>query len=237
MTKIALLCPSKGRPELYKRMVDSAASTGKAMRYVWLAVSEEDAPKYHQDWNRVIVPDGMPTVHKWNMLAQHAMRDPEVKMFMLAADDIIFQTHTWDRALIESYETLKNKIHCWHLLDSRDPEGTPHPVVSREWIEAMGYFVPPIFCHFYPDTWTVAIAKANNCFTHLKGYLLIHDKPSDRGEPDQTHRRIRENGIHARDKYVNDTCQHMLEDEKARLAKALGIGYKSWTMFTGASQK
>ena len=140
---------------------------------------------------------------------------------MLASDDMIFDTPGWDKALLEHYDALENKIHVYHLQDSRDADGTPHPIVTREYIEAMGYAFPPIFLHWFLDTWTREIAKANNCFTHLKDYLLVHDKPSDKGQPDTTHSRIREWGWNQRDKYVNDTCQHFLALEKQRLRTAI----------------
>lgn len=164
----------------------------------------------------------MPTVYMWNDLAMECFnRNPDVKLFMLASDDIIFATPGWDKALIDHYNALENKIHVYHLQDSRDVEGTPHPIVTREYINAMGYFMPPIFMHWFVDSWTVKIAKANNRFTHLKDYSLIHDKPSDKGAADETHNRIRRMGWHQRDTEVNRTCQHILEWETRRLALAL----------------
>lgn len=218
---IALLCPTRARPEQFKRMCRSASNTAKLSRYIYVAVSLEDKEFYHQQWNIIITPDGMPTVHKWNLLAQEAMKVPEVKFFMLASDDMIFSTPRWDKSLLDHYSALENKIHVYALRDSRDPLGTPHPIVTREWITALGYFIPPLFLHWFGDTWTVEIAKFNGCFTHLTDYELIHDKPSDKGNADETHNHIRRMGWHERDKYVNDTCQHFLEHEKRRLAKII----------------
>lgn len=172
----------------------------------------------HDTYAQYLFPIDVPTSFMWNELAKVAMKHPEHKLFMLGSDDIIFSTKGWDKALIDHYNALENKIHVYALQDSRDPDGTPHPIVSREYIEAMGYFVPPIFLHWYIDTWTVEIAKANGCFTHMKDYLLVHDKPSDRGEGDETHNRIRRNGWKQRDDYVNETCQRYLDQDKMRLS-------------------
>lgn len=232
---IALLCPTKGRPEQYGRMCKSAwqTSNNENVRLVWQAISQEDNAKYGQieaPYGKLYLPDGMPTSHKWNLLADFAMQDPNNKFFMLAADDMVFATPLWDKALLDHYNSLENKIHVYALRDSRDPEGTPHPIVTREWIEAMGYAFPPIFLHWFLDTWTVDIAKANNCFTHMKDYLLVHEKPSDIGKPDLTHTGIRSMGWHERDQYVAKTCAHFLESEKARLAwhfnKSAGGSYR-----------
>lgn len=216
---IALLVPTRARPDQCKRMVDSARATASGripvyaagdVKYIWFDHVIGDT-----EWH--LMPDGMPTAHKWNLLAQKALSNPAVKLFMLCADDTVFSTPLWDKALLDHYNNLENKIHVYHLRDSRNPDGTPHPIVSRQWIEAMGYFLPPLFLHWFVDTWTVDIAKANDCFTHLKDYLLVHDKPSDRGEPDETHNRIRNMGWHDRDKWVHEHCQHFLEYEKNRL--------------------
>lgn len=229
---IAILCPTRKRSEQCQRMVSSAYRNSVGNVLIYIAVSDDESQEYQDalfvpDQNRVGVcmvaqPDGMPTAHKWNRLAELASGQP-VSHFMLGSDDIIFDTPGWDKSLLDHYNASENKIHVYSLRDSRDPEGTPHPIVTREYIEAMGYFLPPIFLHWFVDSWTVAIAKANGVFTHMKDYLLVHDKPSDRGQPDETHSRIRQWGWHERDKYVNDTCQHFFELEKAKLSAALNL--------------
>lgn len=203
-------------------MVESAERTADQHVNIILGMTNGDAPvsRIGYQYQIAVYPDGMPTVQKWNYLAEQAMRDG-CDLFMLAADDMIFETDGWDKALIDHYEALENKIHVYSLRDSRDPTGTPHPIVTRKYIDAMGYFLPPIFLHWYVDTWTCAIARANGCFTHMDQFLLTHDKPSDFGQPDETHSRIRRMGWHERDKYVNDTCQHFLEFETIRLSAIL----------------
>lgn len=224
---IAILCPTRGRPEQCGRMIRSALDTADNKRQVifYLAYSDDDHDNYAfiQGVRRISSPDGMPTVHKWNILAQEAIADKafDHRLFMLGADDMIFATPGWDKALLDHYNQLENKIHVYTFRDSRDAVGTPHPIVTHEYIDAMGYFLPPIFMHWFVDTWIVNIARSADCFTHLQEFELIHDKPSDRGQPDETHNRIRRMGWHRRDSYVNETCQHFLELEKQRLAKAM----------------
>lgn len=215
---IALLCPTRNRESQFKRMWDSANKTASKDVPIWLysCSNGNDSYTFH-------APLDCSTVYMWNNLAKLALSDfdKNIRLFMLSSDDTIFSTPNWNKAMLDHYAQLEDKIHVYALQDSRDPEGTPHPIVTREYIDAMGYFVPPIFLHWFVDTWTVQIAKANNCFTHLKDFELIHDKPSDKGLGDETHNHIRRMGWHARDKYVNDTCQHFLEVEKSRLGLAM----------------
>lgn len=225
---IALLVPTRARPQEFKRMIESALKTSDSHLEVYVNVERDlstsslyEFPKSDRvDYFVTDSPAGFPTAQKWNILAEEAMKNGN-KLFMLAADDMVFATPLWDRALIDHYNALENKIHCYALQDSRDENGTPHIIVTREWIEALGYFVPPIFLHWNIDSWTVEIAKANNCFTHLKDYLLIHDKPSDKGQGDSTHTGIRAMGWRDRDQWVAEHCQHFKAQEISRLGMAL----------------
>lgn len=214
---IAIICPTRARKDGFERMFNSAFATANEKRITIFSGSNGD-----DEYVWMKYPIDMPTVYMWNDLVKAALANNDNKLFMLGSDDMIFATPGWDNALIEHYNGLKNKIHVYHLQDSRDTHGTPHPIVSREYIEAMGYFLPPLFTHWFVDSWTVAIAKHNNCFTYMKDYSLIHNKPSDLGKPDETHTRIRRNGWHRRDVEVNEKCQHFLALEQQRLACAFG---------------
>lgn len=217
---IAILCPSKDRVIKFRGMVNSAYKTAYKSESVciYLGIAEEDTQKYGYGSFLSYKFPLSTTAHKWNKLAEIAMQNLNKNLFMLGADDMIFTTPGWDKALLDHYNALDNKIHVYALQDSRDENGTPHIIVTREYIEAMGWFVPPIFLHWFIDSWTVAIAKANNCFTHMKDYLLIHDKPSDNGQADETHSRIREWGWHERDRWVADKCVDVLDMYKQKLA-------------------
>lgn len=209
---IAVLCPTRNRPEQFKRMKKSVEATSDGV--LICAASNDPRDTYVRNF----FPLDMPTVHMWNVMAKDIYDNTDIKLFMLGADDTVFSTPLWDKALINHYNKLENKIHVYALQDSRDVEGTPHPIVTREFIDAMGYAFMPIFLHWFVDTWTVDIAKANHCFTHLSDFELTHIKPSDHGKADETHTRIRRNGWFERDAYVNDFCKHIKTSEKLRLA-------------------
>ncbi len=221
MTRIALLCPTRGRAEKCARMIDSAMATSSTNVQVILGIQEDQLDAYFDLRVPKLIVADQPPSHTWNMLAEQALLIPDIGLFMLAADDMVFATPGWDIALLEHYEALKEKAHVYAFQDSRDRLGTPHPVVSRDYMLALGYFCCPIFLHWYVDTWAVSIAKANGVFTHLKDYLLRHDKPSDTGAGDETHNRIRRAGWRERDAYVAKTCDHMLKGEIVRLGNYL----------------
>lgn len=229
---IALLCPTRRRPREFKRMVDSVKDTTKTRVLVYGCTDAMDLYDYRAkdieiaDW--IHGQDGLPTSYKWNMLADLAMGKLDNNLFMLAADDMVFTTPGWDRAIIDHYSNLPKgkKAHVYALRDSRDQDGTPHFIATREFITTMGWFTPPIFLHWWVDSWTVEIAKSAGCFTHFKDYGLTHDKPSDRGQGDETHNLIRSMGWRERDAYVAETCKDWLGLQASKLSKAVGFPYK-----------
>lgn len=225
---ITILCPSRGRPREFKRMVESAIQTAHDpdnLRFMlFLGTDDPSLGTYSRDLKNVTIFVGQPwsAVMASNYLYTKAKELlPQTRLFMVGADDMVFSTPLWDKALMDEYDKCDSKIHVYCLRDSRDVNGTPHPIVTAGFANALGYFLPPIFLHWFVDSWVVDIAKANGCFTHLKDYLLIHDKPSDRGIKDETHNRIRAMGWHERDAYVNQACLHFLGTEKDRLRTIL----------------
>jgi len=219
---ICLICPTRGRPDKMKRMWESAKATAHDPANIRLILGlDKDEELLHY----ASAPASSTTyfmqdygiVHGINCMAQYLMQDYHNTLFMIAPDDTIFTTPHWDKALNEHYNALENKAHVYCFRDSRDVDGTPHPILTREYINMMGYFFPPIFLHWFVDTWTSDIAKALGIFTHLTDYELVHDKPSDRGQLDETHYRPRARGWHDRDAYVNGTCQHFKQVEIDRL--------------------
>lgn len=221
---ITLLCPTRGRPKMFGRMVDSIISTVYSHSNVRLFYYTDDndplageyQPPVGLQYGHVTGSE-ISTCYKVNKMADIVKDASDILMF--ASDDMIFATPGWDRALQDHYDKLDNKIHVYHLQDSRDLNGTPHPAATREYVNAMGYFFVPIFYHWFVDTWMCDAARANNCFTHLTDYQLVHDKPNDRGKPDDTHNRIRQMGWHNRDKWVNEKCRAFFQLEKHRLRK------------------
>ncbi len=206
---IALLCPSRGRVENCQRMIESAYNTTTENIEVYIAVSSEEFQSYNAGLKSpgdrmylsiIVRGDFQPTSYKWNRLAEIAKVKGN-KFMMLAADDMVFETPGWDKALIEN---ANGRPQVFHLQDSRDKDGTPHIIVTKEYMDVMGWFVPPYFKHWFIDSWTVEMAKHNDCFVHLRDYLLTHDKPSDYGVADETHSRIRDFGWHQVDSWTND---------------------------------
>lgn len=210
---ISILCPSRGRPEMARRMAESAVATASDARGLevlfWL---NEDDPKLseykHGPYTVLIMGKDGPTSYAWNELAKRAAGD----ILMLMGDDAVFETPGWDERLREeAAPDLDGWVKCkvFSFDDGRSELGTghPHPAITREVYNRLGYLACPMFRHFYVDTWLVELAKEAEIFHYIADMRVLHDKPWDRGAPDETKLRIATTSVHDADKATFDLAK------------------------------
>lgn len=209
---ISILCPTRGRPEMARRMAESAVATASDTRGLEiLFYLNEDDPQVmdyrHGPYTVFIMGKDGPTSYAWNELAKRAAGD----ILMLMGDDAVFKTAGWDVLL---RDRVKNGLpHVYQLHDhapvavlsfddGRSPlsEGHPHPAITRAVYNRLGYLACPMFRHFYVDTWLVELAKEAGIFHYIADMKVLHDKPWDRGAPDETKLRIATTTVHDADK-------------------------------------
>jgi len=110
---------------------------------------------------------------------------------MLMGDDVQVQTRGWDQKIVDQFNKYEDKILMVIPNDGRydkiqtkknlgqdryfrprkepiliddEPFGAPHFALHKNWINTVGYLAPPMFWHWYVDTWTQKVArKLNRC--------------------------------------------------------------------------
>ena len=217
---ISICCPSRGRPGLAARMVESINRTVSKPSNVeimlYLNDDDEKLQEYKQNIDKKYYTIGpnQSTCLTWNHLANKASHD----ILFLAGDDIQFMTKDWDKNIIRAFDQHADKI-CMvvpfdgngkgkgkdllpnnepYTLTEGDVAGSPHFALHRNWIKALGYFVPPFFWHWYVDTYTQTVArKLGRCMLLTK--TLVQAKKIF----DDTAILVRQNlNINVRDDYV-----------------------------------
>lgn len=170
---ISILCPSRGRPKLAKRMIDTALLTASSDIEISLYLNDNDPvldeykklidSKFYE-----IGPDRSPAF-SWNVLAEKATCD----ILFLMGDDGEFVTKDWDLKIVEEFNKFPDKIACVYPLNgSVSKHKNPHFCLHKNWVNTLGYFVPPQFWHWYVDTWTANIAKKLNRYCLLEDVLV-----------------------------------------------------------------
>ena len=216
---ISICLPSRGRPELAQRMINTAYNNvSDKSKIEFLIYLNDDDPKlngYKQilNPNQYIVGPDQSTCFSWNQLAERAQGD----IVMLAGDDIQFQTLNWDLEIEKAFNMFKDKICMvvpWDdngkgkgaehkdktvpVIVGDEKIGAPHFFVHRNWINTLGYFAPPFFWHWYVDSYTQTVSKKlNRCV--LLPYVIVKAKKIF----DDTATKVRAHlNINKRDDYV-----------------------------------
>lgn len=200
---ISILCPTRGRPENVKRLLESLKATCAAEPEVIFYQDEDDETVLEVGDCRVIRGPRRTLSACWNECAKVATRD----ILMVGADDIVFKTKGWDTIVEEAFAKSTDKILMAFGDDGAwgDRLAT-HPIVHRKWFEAIGYITPPHFSADYCDTWIYEIAQAINRKVYLP-FVNEHLHPVwNKAEMDATYQ----------DKY-----QRLEKDEVGEKYKAL----------------
>ena len=214
---ISIVCPSRGRPKLAANMVNTAKSTAKTKVEILVYVNEDDPllneyKSLIKKKHLVIGPDRSPA-YSWNMLAEQSVHD----ILFLIGDDASFNTNGWDTLIVNEFNKIPDKIACVYPrtkgLSSRKNN---HFCLHKNWINVLGYFVPPQFWHWYVDTWTRKIAEKLNRYVRMDNIDLdIIKNPKD-----ETSRRVHRFSLRERDHYLwNKTNERWLDADVAALEK------------------
>ena len=82
---------------------------------------------------------GWPTAGYCLAIEDIVKRFPDYSYYMMLEDDCLLLKAGWDAWMIDQFESFPNRIGLIHLASSI------HALVaSREWIDALGFFQPPV---------------------------------------------------------------------------------------------
>ena len=135
-------------------MWDSARELAEGKIEVVIVLDSDDPTleRYPHEFT-VVAAKGVIQSDLWNMAWRHASGD----IAMMAADDMVFQTPGWDTMVERAFDRWPDRIGMVY------PAGAFHDrpeslFVSREWIEAAGFFTPPYFASWFADRWIWEVA-------------------------------------------------------------------------------
>lgn len=157
---ISILTPSRGRPFYAQRMVESATKTAGMPIEIKLYLNEDDP--LLQDYVNNIDPSlysigpNRSTSYSWNLMAKEA----EYDILFLVGDDCQFTTDNWAPMITSTFDKYPDKIVCvYPRAPSVSKYKSPHFCLHKNWVNALGYFLPPYFYHWYVDTWIAEVAQ------------------------------------------------------------------------------
>jgi len=212
---ISFCCPSRGRPELAKRLIDTATETqtGDTEFLFYLNDDDEKLEQYKDllDEKHYTIGPNQSTCYSWNLMADKATND----IVMLMGDDVQVQTKDWDRLIADQFDKYEDKILMVVPSDGRakgnkksgsetklwpdEPLPAAHFAVHKNWVNTLGYLAPPFFWHWHVDTYTQKVARKLNRCLYLPTVTFKAKKIID----DNAGKQIRHNlNINLRDNFV-----------------------------------
>lgn len=234
---VSVLVPTRGRPENVRRLLDSAYENSVGPIEFVFYLDEDDplreaALGHIRHYGATVIVGERITLSKtWNECYTRATHD----LLMQCGDDIVFRTQGWDGRFAEAFDAYPDKIAFVHGDDGFQHEriGT-HGVLHRNWVEAVGYFVPPYFASDYNDLWLTEVADALGRRVYLPDVLTEHMHPvAGKGELDTTHQeRLRRHQAEDCDRLWRDTADQRIADVaklRAVIDAYVGMGAASWT--------
>ena len=204
---ISFCCPSRGRPDLAKRLVDTATETQKGQTEFLFYLNDDDEKleeyKDLLDEKHYTIGPNQSTCYSWNLMANKASHD----IVMLMGDDVQIQTQDWDQLIVDQFNKYEDKILMVVPSDGRrkgtqnlgkevklwedKPLPAAHFAVHKNWINTLGYLAPPYFWHFFVDSYTQKVARKLNRCLYLPTVVFKAKKMFDKtGEQVRTNLNI-----------------------------------------------
>ena len=190
---ISLLVPTRGRPQQLAAMWYSAMDTAQDPNDLELVIRIDDDDRSYNELMEHRPPGNVawlvgPRIvlsELWN----EAWRVANGEIFMHCSDDIRFRTNDWDTRVIRAIGEYDDRILFVHGRDGiQDNNCGTHGFISKDWTDAVGYFVPPYYSSDYNDLHLTIVADKLGRRRYDPEIFTEHMHPvANKGPMDQTH--------------------------------------------------
>lgn len=194
---ISLLVPSRHRPDGLHALWASATETAKDDIELVYRVDDDDPTldEYTVMGERVHQLLGAREhfmTRYWNECALVAHGE----IMMHCGDDVRFRTAEWDTQVYAAFDAYDDRIAFVHGRDGiHDARMGTHGFLHRNWVDAVGFFLPPYFSSDWADTWLNDVADALGRRHFVPAIYTEHMHPvAGKGEWDITHQERLERG-------------------------------------------
>ena len=221
MKSYALLCPTRGRVQGALRFAKSVLATADYLERLsllfYLDDDDSELERYRSTLNslqeninsevsiNIIQGPRIGVPRAVNLLAEKC----QAEILLYASDDQVYIDRGWDVKLEEEIAKIPDKIFCFWYNDGRESKNfCTFPIVSRQWVDTLGYFFFPFFEHYFTDTWVWMLAKSIKRDVYLPGIMAEHlHWKIGKSELDMTYKEnvsLLGNSRHTRDRKVID---------------------------------
>jgi glycosyl transferase/beta-hydroxylase protein BlmF len=150
----------------------------------------------------------------------------QADILLTANDDQVYIDTGWDARIDREAAARPDGIYCLWFNDGWEAQNfCTFPIVSRRWVETLGYLQFPFFEHFFADAWIWMLAKSVDRAVFIPDLLVEHrhwkTKKAERDTTYERHATTEGDSRHARDRAVIDRFERYFHADVAALQRVI----------------
>jgi predicted O-methyltransferase YrrM len=234
-SELAVLIPTRGRPENIRRVIGAWDFTNAWDVADMIVVADADDPEiggyraiFAEDdalpARLVVMDEWMPMVHKLDRVAVELAGEGAYFALGFAGDDHLPQTINWAKTYLAELHKLGTGMVY-------GDDGYQGRKLSTEWaitadaVRALGRMVPAPVEHMYCDNSIMELFEAAGALAHLPGVRIEHRHPiAGKAESDAQYKRVNSRNQFATDKAAYDRWTRTEKTQHVQALAALRPG-------------
>lgn len=209
--KILTICPTRGRPQIFKVMLDSFltnSSKEHSTLRVYLDLDDPKKDEYLKICTEAKISFYMmkrrTITEYFNLEFTHKHQPSTIGMYHLSNDDFIYRTKDFDKIILEEYQRQGPGVYYGDDLQNGSRLCTG-PFICARMAKAVGYLQLPTLTHLYNDNVWMAIGTQLGRLHYLPQVVIEHNhRLLKYGIPDETYKRTNSIAMYRMDKAAFD---------------------------------
>lgn len=173
MNPLAIVCPSRGRPDVCKRMIESALDNSNADVLVYVDNDDDTRHEYPHSSERVRVHHHLP-IGRGAAVNELIRCYPDYRMYLIVSDDITFVRSDWEAQVVAAMDAFGDDLGIVHLASENGAKYANWVVASKKWIDTLGWFNYPGCRWFCQDTIIQVLAEALGRIRFIEPKVIHH---------------------------------------------------------------
>ena len=176
MNKLLCICPSRGRPQKAKQMVESFYRTSRLSHLILILDKDDETKEVY----KTLIGDKCEICVNEDLLNYTEIINYFFKFYRshefysVTNDDFFYHTESWDVKLIEEIK-LSGKHGIAYGNDLLQGANLPTTsIVSREICDALGWLQMPKLHHLFGDNVWSAIGQKARCLHYRQDVIIEH---------------------------------------------------------------
>lgn len=202
MADITVVCPSRGRPEAVRPLIEAFRATCTADTHLLFSVDDTDP--YLPEYMTAVLRSGPVGIHAaGNTCFVEALNTAALTAESFAVgfmgDDHCPRTVGWDARYLEELRRLKTGMVYGDDLLQREKLPT-QIAMTTDIVQAVGFMAPPGQKHLYVDNYWLDLGRLAGCIRYLPDVVVEHRHPlAGKASWDANYARVNDSAMYAHD--------------------------------------